>query len=454
MSALAGSSALRIGLVLAIGFAGAAVAMAQTTPAQTSSRSYRGLFGGASSGTERDPLALSLTVTEAYDQNLLGEVTSAPSVYQLGGRFTQLSAGVRFLGSGRKVQFSSTAGTNLRYYDQQDVLVGIGQYAGAGISVILSPKTSFSANQTISYAPSYLYRLFATAGAPELGQVNPGTDYAVNNSPSLSSGTNVSMTMKLGRRSELSLQARGEYTDYVRDSNIPTTSVINGTALSDLLSYQVGGTFSQHISSDLRLNLGYNFSRARYFSGGIPSEHDVNVGVTYDRPISKTRRANVGFNIGSSVLQREALGDPVGVLRQYYRVVGDVTLSRQFGRTWQAGGGYHRGVGFVEGIRTPVLTDAVVGGASGMINRRIDMSLNAASTVGEPTAIGVLSTFRTNTASARSQMALNHHAAAYAEYTYYFYDFPAGLAPIAAPPRVSRNSVRGGLILWVPVRTK
>ena len=131
-----------------------------------------------------------------------------------------------------------------------------------------------------------------------------------------------------------------------------------------------------------------------------------------------------------------------------------MTFVREFGRTWQANAAYHRGVGFVDGLRTPVLTDGVLIGASGMINRRVDVSVNAASTIGEPTSVVALRGFRTNTASARTQLALNHNAALFAEYLFYFYDFPIGLAPIGAPPRVSRNSVRVGLSLWVPVRNR
>ena len=223
---------------------------------------------------------------------------------------------------------------------------------------------------------------------------------------------------------------------------------------SNLSSYQIGGRFSQGLSPDLKLNLGYIFTRAQYYDGVTPNEHGVNFGLSYDRPISKTRRTSLTFGVGSSRLQRQVLGDEVGVLRPYNQVVGDVTFMRQFGRTWQADGGYHRGVGFVDGIRTPVLTDAVVVGTRGMINRRVDFALNAASTVGEPTSVGVLPGFRTNTASARTQMAFNHNTALFAEYIFYFYDFPIGLAPIGAPPRVSRNSVRAGLTLWVPVRTR
>jgi hypothetical protein len=449
-------------MALAIVLAEAASAFAQTpsqtpaasTSAQASSRSYRGLFGGSSSGTERDPLAVSLTVAEAYDQDLLGSLYSNPSVYQIGGRFTEFMANIQYRADGRKVRFSTTVGTDLRYYDQQDVFVGAGQYAGAGLSISLTRDTTVTVNQTVSYAPSYLYRLFATPGVPELGQVNSGTNYAVNQSPSLSYGTNVSTTTRVGPRSEFSVQAGGQFTDYVRNGNLQTAPVVAGVVASDLSSYQIGGRFSQALSHDLKLNVGYTFTRAQYYDGATPNEQGLNFGFSYDRPISKTRRTHLSFGVGSSKLERPGLGEDVALLTPYYNVTGDVTFMRQFGRTWQADGAYHRGVGFVDGIRTPVLTDAVVIGASGMINRRVDLAVNAASTVGEPTFSGGLPGFRTNTGTARTHMAFNSRTAMFVEYIFYFYDFPIGLAPIGAPPRVSRNSVRTGLTFWLPVRTR
>jgi hypothetical protein len=457
MSPLAQSHAAPAGLAVALILLGAGFVRAQTgvglAKPQSSSRPYQGLFGGASSGTDRDPFALSVTIAEAHDQDLLGDVITGPSAYQIGGRFTELSADASYRLDTHKVQFAATGGTNFRYYDEQDAIVGVGQYGGAGVWIPLSRSTSFAANQTVSYAPSYLYRLFVTPGAPELGQVNPGTDYAVNQSPSLSYGTTASLTTTFGPRNELAFDTHRQYTDYVRSADLQTLPI--GTLVqSDLSTYQIGGRFSRGMSRDVKLNLGYTFTRADYYSGITPAEHGVNAGFTYTHPTSKTRKTSLSFRVGSSRLELADTGDQGTVLRPYYRTVGDVTFMREFGRTWQANAAYHRGVGFVDGLRTPVLTDGVLIGANGMINRRVDVSVNAASTIGEPTTVVALRGFRTNTATARTQMALNHNAALFAEYLFYFYDFPIGLTPIGAPPRVSRNGVRAGLSLWVPMRTR
>ena len=67
------------------------------TFAQTSARPYRSLFGGTSSGTDRDGDWLMVTATEAYDQNVLGDV-NAPlqQVLQKGGEFSELTADMNY----------------------------------------------------------------------------------------------------------------------------------------------------------------------------------------------------------------------------------------------------------------------------------------------------------------------------------------------------------------------
>lgn len=132
----------------------------------------------------------------------------------------------------------------------------------------------------------------------------------------------------------------------------------------------------------------------------------------------------------------------------------NAALSSQFGRTWQAEGGYRRGVSYIEGIQTPVLTDGVTATASGLLTPRINLLANAAYSVGQPTVPNASHGLTTYTADLRTSFALNHTWAFFADYLYYFYDFSAGIVPVGAPPRVARNSVRAGLMLWVPMRRR
>jgi hypothetical protein len=433
-------------LAVAVWLVGAPFALAQSSP-----RPYRSLFGGASSGTDRDSDWLMVTMTEAYDQDVLGDV-NAPiqQVFQRGGEFTELNGEMNYRATGRRLQFASTAGTTFRYYRDQEQLVGVGHHAGVGATVKLSPSASLLLNQTVAYSPSYLYGLFANIAAPQPGQVNVGSNYAVNDNASYNYGTNVAVIEQLGPRNTLTVHAGSQYADFVHSGQSATGS----TVLRDLLSYEAGGLFTRGLSRDLRLNVGYTFRRAEYFDGTFPTEHDVNLGFEYSRPLSRTRRTYLRVSTGSAMLHAPEPGDPAGVLRPQYRMTGEMALNSQFGRTWQAEGGYRRGVGFIEGIQTPVLTDGVTATMSGLLGPRVNLMLNGAYSVGQPTIANAAHGLTTYTADARTSFALNHTWAFFGEYLYYFYDFTAGIVPVGAPPRVARNSARVGLMMWVPMRRR
>lgn len=417
--------------------------------AQQSTRPYRSLFGGASSGTDRDADWLMFTTTEAYDQNVLGDA-NAPlqQALQRGGMFTELTGEMNYRVTGRRVEFASTAGTTFRYYQDQDQVLGVGHHVGAGETIKVSPQTSVALNQTVAYSPSYLYGLYASIAPPGPGQVNVASNYAVNDNPSYSYGTDVTVTQQFGPRNTFAAHVGGQYVDFVHATQFTAGIAPN----RDLLSYDAGGKFTHGISRDLQFNFGYTFRRAEYLDGSFPTEHDLDFGIQYDHPLSRTRRTYVRINTGSVMLQAPAPGDPVGVLRPQYRLAGDVALSTQFGRTWQAQGGYRRGVSFIEGLPTPMLTDGVTATASGLLTRRTNLLLTAAYSVGQPSIRNVSRGITTYTADARTSFAVSRTWAFFVEYLYYFYDFSNEVVPVGAPPRVARNSARVGLMLWLPMR--
>jgi hypothetical protein len=434
------------GVALAVSLGGVSGAFAQQ-----SARPYRSLFGGVSSGTDRDNDWMMFTITEAYDQNVLGDV-NAPiqQALERGGVFTELTAEMNYRATGRRVQFASTGGTNFRYYGDQDRLLGVGHHVGAGLTITLSPQTSLSLNQTAAYSPSYLYGLFAAIAAPGPGQVNVASNYAVNDNPSYNYGTDVTLTQHFGARNTFVAHTGGQYVDFVHSA----AQAPGVASYRNLLSYDAGGMFMRGISRDLTFNLGYTFRRAEYLDGSFPTEQDMNVGFQYNRPLSKTRRTYLRVNTGSVMLHAPAPGDPIGVLRPQYRLAGDVVLGRDFGRTWQAQGGYSRGVGFIEGLSTPVLTDGITATTSGLVTPRINVLMTAAYSVGQPTIRNESHGLTTDTADARVSFAVNRTWAFFVEYLYYFYDFSNEVVPAGAPPRVARNSARVGLMLWAPMRPR
>lgn len=416
--------------------------------AQAEGRSYQGLFSGASAGTDRAPASLQVTVAEAYDQDVLGAAGSVPIALEPNRLFTQLTADLSYRVAGRNVQFASTAGANFRYYSEQDQVVGVGHHVGAGLSANLSRTTSLTLNQTVAYAPSYLYRLFASVAPPEPGQTNVASNYAVNDNPSYSYATDMSVMQKMGQRNRLSIAMGGHYTDYL---GAPTAAV-GGVPLRDLLSYETGATFIRDVRNG-HLNVGYAFRRAQYATTS-PTEHDLNIGFDYDRPLSRTRRTHLRFNVGSIMLQAQAPGAVSANLQQRYQFAADMALSRQFGRTWQATGAYRRSVGFIEGFSTPVLTNGLTTSTTGLVGQRVDLLLTGAYTAGASTSASAPGSgaFTSYTGSVRARVALTSLLAIYSEYLYYFYDFSHGsLLTLGAPPKMSRNSAHLGLTVNLPM---
>ncbi len=405
-------------------------------------RSFRGLFGGVSSGTERDASALAISITESYDDNLLGDVAPVTEIaQQQSGFYTGLTADLNYHAGSGDLQFAATGSTNIRYFPSEDRVYGVGHSAGAGVSARFGQRTTLLANQTVSYMPSYLYQLFATPAPPQLGESDPASNYAIDDQRSLNYGTSANLTHELGPRDSLSFLVSGRYTDYIEP----------GARLHNLSSYEAGGSYAHSMTRNLRFRTGYTFRRSE-LQGVIPTEHGVNVGFDYGRPISPTRRMTFSFALGSTLLNGPVPGAVLQDVRPQYRLIGDVSVGRQFGRTWESRAAYHRGVGYIEGLTTPVASEGFTATTTGMLSRGLDIELLAAYSKGEPTAPTLSRQgFTTYTASVRTRFALTSKWATYVEYLYYYYDFSSQVMLAAnVPLRVSRNGVHVGLMWWIP----
>jgi hypothetical protein len=81
--------------------------------------------------------------------------------------------------------------------------------------------------------------------------------------------------------------------------------------------------------------------------------------------------------------------------------------------------------------------------------------LSAAYSTGESALVGVADQFVTYTGDARVRYLMNANWATYVEYLFYYYDFGRGLSlPPGVPPGLTRNSLRIGLTMQVPMRRR
>jgi hypothetical protein len=430
------------------------VAFAQTSQ-PLSSREYRGLFG--SGGVDADApqsLNLSMSLAEAYDSDRLADVGGVtPPVFQSGGFYTSFVPNMDFESHTQRVHVAVTAASNLRYYGDLHQVIAMSDSVGAGLTAQITRTTSVFVNQGVSYSPAYLYGLFARTGTPAPGDViAPAPDYALNTEHSYAYATRASITQTLTPRATLSFTADARNTTFVGQV----------AGLSDMHEYDAGGRFTYSVNSDINLRFGYTYRKTEYSPLNTLPEHDLDFGIDYSRPLSRTRRTTVGFSVGptsADVPVPESAGVPLpgpeSRQRQYW-VGGDAFLNHQMGRSWNARGTVHRGVTYVEGLPSPVFTNALAVVTEGFLNRRTDLVASAAYTEG--LAVGARtssSTFATYTGDTRLRFAMSKLLATYVEYVYYFYNFPLDM-PLAPgiPPRFSRNGVRVGLTLWAPVRRK
>jgi len=412
-------------------------------------RPYRAVFGGA---TRRSDLTRTLdinaTVSEAYDQNRLAEATSPDSsrLANSDGFYSALVGDMTFARRGTRLELAATGGASARYYSDLQQLLGTDYHAGVGLSARLSARTQMRVNQSLSFAPVDLLGVFLSATPPALGAAPTSTtDFATNDNRSRSESTSLELSRRMSARADVSFSGSTRLTRFLA----------NAAANNRFRELGGGGVYHYRMSEGVSLRLGYGYRGAEYRSvssvGSSPAEHSLDIGLDLRRMLSDSRRTSFALKTGSALVQA-ATPTNAQVTSRQLRLLVDSALSHQIGETWEVVGSYRRGSDIVEGLSSPVFTDAVSLTAGGFFSRRVDFRSSMAYSTGEPSLATASQNFTSYTGSARMRIAFGEKMATTAEYLYYFYDFSR--APQLVPgyiPRFSRNSVKVGLSLWVPV---
>ncbi len=318
---------------------------------------FRPVFGGRTAeGALKQALDLTVDVAEAYDDDLLAESGPVlPSAYQVSGFYTLFAPRLGFQSKGNRLQIALNGGSNTRYFAESREFLVTSHDAGVGFGATVTRHTMFEVNQGIMYAPSTLYGLFATLDPSASGQgAPPDPSYAVDAVRSYIFTTGASLTHSFNPRAALRFNADYQYTDILGNIRHP--------GYSDLRSYDGGGRFTYGVRRDVKLRLGYTYRQAQYSPILRPTEHDLEIGIDYSRPHSRTRQTAVGF----SLIPQRVTGVSIGqVSRETYGTGAGLWLKHQLGRTWSVQGGYHRGMTFTEVLQRPTYTDGVTTGVGG-----------------------------------------------------------------------------------------
>jgi hypothetical protein len=416
---------------------------AQTTDARAPAGA---VYGGAEGrAPDKEKFNLLVDLNESYDQNVTvrsGDVAFSP--FQASGFYTVFTPTLEYDSQpGRHIQVGFTAASNVRHYNELDQTMVTNHALGASMSAGLGKKTVISFNEGVTYAPAQLYGLL-TGSALSLGAIiNPeASNYSLDNTRSYSSDTAAKLTRKLNDRLTLSFESDARFTNYIgSNSRYP-----------DIRTKDAGAQFSYGLSRSTGLRFGYTYRQAEYVGAPVTTEQNFVLGVDHTRMLSRTRRTTFAATMGAT-LARAPLAIASADLRQQYRLIGDASVNHQIGRTWSVQGAYHRGIGYIQGFQAPVFTDAYSAGATGFLSRRMDVTMSAAYSTGEAALTGAQSQFTTYTGDARLRYAVTRMWATYFEYLFYYYDFNQTLVtPLGLPPSLTRNGVRMGVTLWVPMR--
>jgi hypothetical protein len=372
------------------------------------------------------------------------------------GGYLGLSGGLTYAWQTERVQVSGNLGMNTRYYEDTGEFIGTSRGGSIGVSADIGRRGHVFANQSVTYAPSYLYSLASGRGSMTPGTVVGGGSFPLGDDSIRVFDTTASAGYSVTRRGTIEALGSYRYSDFAADGD---------TSVKALRSYSVGGRFRQGVSRYATLRLGYAYRQGQYGftrTSAAVGIHDIDVGVDYNRGLSLTRRTTFDFSTGSALISMpvtELTSSGASGNELQFRLVGQVGLSHEMGRTWRARVGYNRSVGFAEAFAQPIVADGVNVSLTGFASRRVGVSLNGAFSTGESgfgrtlsSASTSNSSFQTWNVSARTRYALGSMWAVYAEYLYYSQDLgTAVIVPSGMPSVLDRQTIHVGLTLWVPL---
>jgi hypothetical protein len=401
-------------------------------------RPYRGLFGGnGADPNSTQALDLNISLSGAYDQNILassGQIGIDPR-FQQSGNYDNGTISLDYSLRIPRVTFDFTGGTSYRYYPSSSQMNGSSSFVSVGMSAKLSPMTDFRATESASYLPFYSLGAVPGLTTETPGQIAPIlTNYPLVQDSAISVSSSASVDHRLTSRASFSADYMAQYTKYRASGRLYDSGL-------------AGSTYRYKLNSRATMRLGYHYSRYNYTVSGLsqPTQsHDVDLGMDYTKPLSPTRTMTYGFTVGTSVAKV--------VATSHVLATGSAYLNRQVSRSWSANLSYSRGIQYVAGFSSPFFSDSVAAGLSGFLSPRSRLNLSAAYSNGQAGIATTNQGYKTYSGVAGYQFALNQFIALTADYDYYHYIFdPTVTLPFGLNRGLNRQSIRGGLTLWLPL---
>jgi hypothetical protein len=437
--------------VVFVSMLGLSLLMVGPADAQTPSRPYRGLFGGAQPLTTRAPsLSLSLSGFGGWDQPTVeAPTTAAGDRVNASGPFTGTTAGLDFVHPGERLELQGSAHGFAGYFpdNSEDPWYTSSSASGSvNYQVPLSQRSRLRFGENAQFATDVrLGFIGSTPGSSILPATgNAGFDNSLERDPSIYSTSDVGYSYSFSQASSIdAVYGYHMYHFFNADSE-----------RSGHQEQQAGVTYHHGIGRYASLILGYTYRHNLVPDTVEPplTMHDINAGVNYSRALSLTRQTKLSFHTGSTVTSATKVSQPTPETQTHFFVVGGAELLREIGQTWGAQATYNRSVTYDAGFLQPILRDEVTAGIGGLIGRNVDVSSGVYYTVG---AIGLESTnYHSWQASSQVRWAITRSLAAYVSYYYYLHNFGSDVSlPTGVVQELHRNGVRVGLTTWLPLWT-
>lgn len=416
---------------------------------------FRGLFGGNEADPRsRQALDLRVSLYGGWEESRITPVDpdAVPprleSLINMTGYHAGETTSLTYIRRGRRVTFNASAGGHVRYYIDQEEFSNTSDWASVGFSASLSPKTTLSATQGVTYSPYYSNGFFPLLTGLVPGEpLTPALDYYTFYHPNYAYSTAVNFARRLTPRSSFSAFYNLHYVDFLERGDVDSWQPFRNQMAGARYQYSFTPTFGMHA--------GYSYSEGRYgwsASMAYPvTGHNIDVGVDYNKTLPLGRRTTFGFATGTSIVK--GTGTYTGDEGNYhFNAHLTAYLNTALGRTWNANVNYQRGLMFVQGFQEPWFSDSVGATIGGYLGRRVNVSAQAGWTNGS----GYYSEQEGNigawTATANLQLAITRTVALFAQYFYYHYDTRGQqVIPFFAASDFDRRGVRAGLSLWLPL---
>lgn len=409
-------------------------------------REYQGLFGPDRTdppGTHSLNLEASIYGGDEANQFSAGSGRLFDPRAEARGASTGIDADIAYSRRTERLSLSVAGGGGYRDYPSLKGMATGNGWLGVEFDAALNRRTRLRARQAMTYAP--FYSPFALGSPSSLGWSNgvapllvlPGNAGVVRR-PVIDYEGAFALTRALAPRTSLEASfqlTRGGLTEV----GVPVTDQAMGVSIR------------HRLNEHLTLRAGYAYRHALPGAGtsrpGLFQAHDVDVGIDYQRPLSRSRRTAFGFRSASAAVPRRGGGE--------YRLLGSAYLQHDIGESWQVRADYSRDFQSILGVAVPSFSNAMTATAGGHAGRAVDVRLSASYLTGEFVSLRGARTLNNVSAGARMRVALSRSVALFGQYFYYHYLFATQIdLPALTPQGIDRQGVRVGLTFWVPIIDK